>query len=62
MKNKPNPLHQKETEFHGSFQAFTAVLLSPDDPTVKARVRKGRPADVPRPRASKKRGGKKPKK
>ena len=62
MKNKRNPYHQKYTEFTGSFQAFTGVLVSPDDPSVKDRVRKGRPADSPRPGAAKKRGGKKPKK
>jgi len=61
MKNKPNPMHRKETEFHGSFQAFTAVLLSPDDPEVQARLqRKGLATSDP-PRSPKKRRGKKPK-
>ena len=62
MKYKPNPLHQKETEFHGSYQAFTGTVISPDDPRAYKGPRKGRPIDAPQPRAAKKRGGKKPKK
>ena len=62
MKNKPNPLHQKETEWHGSFQEFTATVVSPDDPSLEPRVRRGRPADARRAVEPKKRGGKKPKK
>ncbi|HZZ80847.1 MAG TPA: hypothetical protein VFE62_20260 [Gemmataceae bacterium] len=45
--NGPNrPQHRPETFFDGELQCFTdAVRLDPEDPTVKARVRKGRPSD-----------------
>jgi hypothetical protein len=61
MKKKQNPLHNKYTEFTGSFQAFTGELLSPDAPIVKARERKGWPRNSPPSRGPKKRGGNKPK-
>jgi hypothetical protein len=38
-----NPFHQAKTEFLGELQEFTGVALSPDDPSVEPRVRKGRP-------------------
>jgi hypothetical protein len=62
MKNKPNPLHKKHTLFTGSFQAFSGTVVSPDDPRVAGRIRKGRPADSQGLTTPKKRGGKKPKK
>jgi hypothetical protein len=57
-----NPLHQKETEWHGGVYFFEGEALSPDDPRAYKGVRKGRPADAKHPRAAKKRGSKKPKK
>jgi hypothetical protein len=57
MKTKRNPLHDKYTVFTGSYQAFTGTVVSPDDPRVKGRVRRGRPADSPQPPVSKKKGG-----
>jgi hypothetical protein len=62
MKNKRNPLHQKETEFHGSFQEFSGTVVSPDHPSVKNRVRRVRPGKAQRGNPPKKRGGKAPKK
>jgi hypothetical protein len=43
--NEKNPLHQPETEFHGELQVFCGPALAPDDPSVQARERKGRPID-----------------
>jgi hypothetical protein len=61
MKIKPNPMHQKETEFHGSYQAFTGTVISPNEPRAYKGARKGRPADTADPQA-KKRRKQKPKK
>jgi len=47
--NASNPLHQAETEFQGELQVFSGPALSPDDPGLEPRVRKGRPADVKDP-------------
>jgi hypothetical protein len=44
-----NPLHQPETEFQGELQVFAGPAVSPDDPNLEPRVRKGRPADHPKP-------------
>ena len=57
-----NPLHQKETEWQGGVYFFEGPALSPDDPSLEPRVRKGRPADARRGAAAKKRRTKKPKK
>ncbi len=62
MKDKPNPLHQKETEWIGGVFFFEGTGLSPDDPEFKRRARRRVPPGSPRPSAPKKRGGKKPKK
>src|SRR5262249_47416674 len=43
--DSPNPLHRPETEFHGELQEFSGPALSPDDPTLEPRLRKGRPSD-----------------
>jgi hypothetical protein len=40
-----NPYHQPETECKGDLQEFSGPALSPEDPTVAPRVRKGRPSD-----------------
>jgi hypothetical protein len=61
VKKKPYPKHQKETEFHGSYQEFTVTVLPPDDPEAMARVRKDHLENSKVRNASKKRGGKKPK-
>ncbi len=42
----PNPRHQPETEFTGELQVFSGPALSPDDPTLEPRERKGRPNDA----------------
>ena len=39
------PPHQPDTEFTGDLQVFSGQALSPDDPSLEPRVRKGRPAD-----------------
>lgn len=39
------PMHQPDTEFTGDLQVFTGFALSPDDPSLEPRERKGRPAD-----------------
>jgi hypothetical protein len=44
-----NALHQPETEFHGELQVFSGPALSPDDPSLEPRVRKGRPTDQQKP-------------
>jgi hypothetical protein len=46
-----NPLHQSETEVQGELQVFSGPALSPDDPSLEPRVRKGRPADQRKPAA-----------
>ncbi len=38
-----------ETELHGDLQAFCGRALSPDDPSLEARDRRGRPADSQTP-------------
>jgi hypothetical protein len=43
--NATNPHHQPETEFTGELQEFTGPALSPDDPSLEPRVRKGRPGE-----------------
>jgi len=40
-----NPSHQPETESVAELQEFTLEALSPDDPRLEPRVRRGRPAD-----------------
>ena len=39
------PMHQPETEFIGELQVFIMPVVSPDDPSLEPRERKGRPAD-----------------
>ena len=46
--NPSNPHHQSETEWHGELQKFSGPALSPSDPSLEPRVRKGRPADAQR--------------
>jgi hypothetical protein len=47
MNPKPtNPHHQPETECTAEVQEFSGPALSPDDPSLEPRVRKGRPADA----------------
>ena len=41
-----NPHHQPETKFTGELQVFSGPALSPDDPRLEPRERKGRPADA----------------
>jgi hypothetical protein len=41
-----NPRHQPETEFTGDIQVFSGPALSPDDPRLEPRERKGRPGDT----------------
>jgi hypothetical protein len=41
-----NPRHQPETEFIGDIQVFSGPALSPDDPSLEPRERKGRPRDA----------------
>ncbi len=41
----PRPMHQPETLFIGELQEFKGTFLSPDDPSLEPRVRRGRPAD-----------------
>lgn len=48
-----NPLHQPETEFQGELQVFSGPALSPADPSLEVRARKGRPAHQPKPDATK---------
>jgi hypothetical protein len=43
--NSNRPPHQPETEFAGEVQEFSGPALSPMDPTLEPRVRKGRPAN-----------------
>ena len=43
--DSPRPMHQPETEFIGELQVFTMTVVSPDDPSLEPRDRKGRPAD-----------------
>ncbi len=60
MENKPNPIHQENTHWIGERYFLEGVPLPPDDPEFKRRERRG--PNAPKPRVSKKRGGKKPKK
>jgi hypothetical protein len=39
------PPIEPETEFTGDLQVFSGFALSPDDPSLEPRERKGRPAD-----------------
>ena len=41
------PVHQPDTEFTGEVQQFSGVALSPTDPSLEPRVRRGRPSDRP---------------
>jgi hypothetical protein len=50
--NTTNSRHQPETEFTGEVQIFSGSALSPDDPSLEPRERKGRPTDVERRPAS----------
>lgn len=59
MEPKPNPLHRKETEWHGERYFFEGVPLSQDDPEFKRREARG--PNAPPPSTPKKRGGKKKK-
>jgi hypothetical protein len=43
-----HPRHQRETIFVGELQVFTALAVSPDDPSLEPRVRNGRPTDKQR--------------
>jgi hypothetical protein len=50
MSPKPtNPHHQPETECMAEKQEFAGPALSPDDPKLEPRVRKGRPSDTQSP-------------
>ena len=42
--NSNLPPHQAETEFTGEVQTFSGPALSPNDPCLEPRERKGRPA------------------
>jgi len=59
--NEPNPFHQKETEYHGDYQAFSDPPISPDNPRINKDPRKGQPGDLRQPPDSKKDDGDKPK-
>lgn len=61
MKNKPNPLHRKETFWNGPIYFFEGPGLSPDDPEFKRREREDRRAFLARQAAEKKLRGKKKK-
>jgi len=39
------PMHQPETEFIGELQTFSGQALSPTDPGIEPRERKGRPSN-----------------
>ena len=41
--NKRHPEEQMETELHGDLQEFRGPALSPNDPSIEPRVRRGRP-------------------
>ena len=43
--NHKRPSHQPETEFTGERCDFEAAAVSPDDPSLEPRIRRGRPAD-----------------
>jgi hypothetical protein len=40
---RTNPRHQPETRFNGEIQVFEGPALSPNDPSIEPRIRKGRP-------------------
>lgn len=42
---KKRPHHQPDTLFIGELQEFTVIALSPDDPSLEPRERRGRPGD-----------------
>ncbi len=44
-KEHSKPRHQTETKFIGELQEFSGPALSPDDPRLEPRVRRGRPGD-----------------
>ena len=44
-----NPHHQAETEWSGELQEFSGPTLSPDDPALEPRARRGRPAERQEP-------------
>ena len=46
--NSKRPMHQPETEFIGELRLFEGEALSPDDPSLEPRIRRGRPADCKR--------------
>jgi hypothetical protein len=46
--NPSDPKRQKETEWHGELQQFAGPVLSPTDPSLEPRIRRGRPADMMR--------------
>jgi hypothetical protein len=50
-----NPRHQSETEFSGELQVFSGPALSPDDPSLEPRERKGRPTNAENRSAAEKR-------
>jgi hypothetical protein len=41
--NASHPKKQKETELHGDLQEFRGPAVSPNDPSIEPRVRRGRP-------------------
>jgi len=50
MNANPNdPKKQPETEWHGELQEFAGQVLSPDDPSLEPRERRGEPTDRQRP-------------
>jgi hypothetical protein len=46
--------HQRETKFLGELQTFSGLALSPNDPAIEPRSRKGRPVARKRPSTKKK--------
>lgn len=49
MNAQPNqPKQQQNTEWHGEVQRFSGPAVSPDDPSLEPRVRRGRPAATQR--------------
>ncbi len=55
MKNKPNPLHRKQTFWNGPIYFFEGPGLSPDDPEFNRGEREARRAFLARQAAEKKR-------
>ena len=50
------PRRQSETEFDGEYLEFSGRALSPDDPSLEVRVRRGRPGETKRASVKKKVG------